>query len=72
MAIDWHAYVKFDPEMHHGRPTIRGMRIEVQDVLDYLAGGMTVEEILDDFPELTREDIQAAIAYAAERLRATA
>lgn len=45
------------------------MRITVQDVLEYLAGGMTEEEILSDFPELTREDIRACIAFAANRER---
>lgn len=50
-----------------GRPCIRGMRISVHDVLGYLAAGMTQEEILEDFPYLTREDIQACLAYAADR-----
>ncbi len=50
-----------------GRPCIRGMRITVYDVLGYLASGMTQEEILADFPYLTREDIQACLAYAADR-----
>jgi len=45
------------------------MRITVQDILEYLAGGMTEEEILSDFPELTREDIRACLAYAANRER---
>ena len=55
-----------------GRPCIRGMRITVYDVLSYLAAGMTVAEMLDDFPYLTPEDIQACLAYAAERERSTA
>lgn len=50
-----------------GRPCIRGMRITVYDVLGYLASGMTREEILADFPYLTKEDIQACLAYAADR-----
>ena len=50
-----------------GRPCIRGMRITVYDVLKWLASGMTFEEIIDDFPELTRKDIFAALQYAAER-----
>jgi uncharacterized protein (DUF433 family) len=49
-----------------GKPCIRGMRITVGDILGYLAGGMGTEEILENFPELTREDIQACFAYAAE------
>ncbi|MFQ5638089.1 MAG: DUF433 domain-containing protein [bacterium] len=50
-----------------GKPCIRGMRITVGDVLGWLAAGMTYEEILHDFPELTQEDIHACLAYAAER-----
>lgn len=69
MAIDWRRHITMDPGLHHGRPVIRGMRISVQDLLDYLAGGMSVEEILADFPELTREDVQACFAFAAEQVR---
>ena len=50
-----------------GRPCIRGMRITVYDVLEYLASGMTTAEILSDFPELTETDIRACLAYAADR-----
>ncbi len=50
-----------------GKPCIRGLRITVYDVLEYLAGGMSIEEILADFPELTRDDIQACLAFAANR-----
>ena len=50
-----------------GRPCIRGMRITVYDVLEYLASGMTNEQILDDFPYLTEEDIRACLQYAADR-----
>jgi uncharacterized protein (DUF433 family) len=52
-----------------GKPCIRGMRITVQDVFEYLAGGMTEDQILEDFPELTREDINACFAFAADRER---
>jgi uncharacterized protein (DUF433 family) len=52
-----------------GKPCIRGMRITVYDILDYLASGMTREEILKDFPYLTAEDIQACLSYAADRER---
>jgi uncharacterized protein (DUF433 family) len=52
-----------------GKPCIRGMRITVYDVLDYLASGMTQEEILRDFPFLTADDIQACLSYAADRER---
>lgn len=52
-----------------GKPCIRGMRITVCDVLDYLASGMSVDEVLADFPDLTRTDIQACLKYAADRER---
>jgi uncharacterized protein (DUF433 family) len=56
-----------DPERRSGRPCIRNLRISAQDVMDYLSGGMPPEEILSDFPDLTRDDIQAVLAYAADR-----
>ncbi|HEV2042342.1 MAG TPA: DUF433 domain-containing protein [Casimicrobiaceae bacterium] len=52
-----------------GKPCIRGMRITVYDVLEYLASGMSPQQILADFPDLTAEDIQACLAYAADRER---
>ena len=52
-----------------GKPCIRGMRVTVYDVLEYLASGMTQQQILRDFPYLTAEDIQACLAYAADRER---
>lgn len=58
--------ITIEPGKCGGKPCIRRMRITVFDVLDDLAGGMTVEEILEDFPDLTREDIRAACAFAAE------
>lgn len=58
-----------DPAVRSGKPIVRGTRITVSDVLEYLAGGMTQEEILADFPDLTRDDIRAVLAFAAERER---
>ncbi len=58
-----------DPGMRSGKPCIRGMRITVYDLLGYLAGGMSEDEILQDFPQLEREDIRAALAFAADRER---
>jgi len=58
-----------EPGKRGGRPCIRGMRITVYDVLSYLASGMTVDQVLNDFPYLTHEDIQACFAFAAERER---
>jgi uncharacterized protein (DUF433 family) len=53
--------------MRFGKPCIRGMRISVYDVLSWLASGMTKDEILEDYPELTKEDLLAVLAYAADR-----
>jgi uncharacterized protein (DUF433 family) len=64
--MDYTAFITLEPGKRSGQPCIRGMRITVRDVLEYLAGGMTVEEVLEDFPELTRDDIRACFAYAAE------
>jgi uncharacterized protein (DUF433 family) len=65
--VDYRDIITFEPGKRGGKPCIRGMRITVQDVLEYLAGGMSEEEIHYDFPELTRDDIQACLAYAADR-----
>ncbi|MGA2787181.1 MAG: DUF433 domain-containing protein [Verrucomicrobiota bacterium] len=61
--------ITIDPRIRSGKPCIKGTRIAVADVLDYLGGGMTVAEILDDFPDLKAEDIQACLKFAAERER---
>ena len=61
--------IVIDPERRGGKPTIRGLRITVSDVLEYLASGMTEDEILADFPELEREDIRACLEFAADRER---
>ncbi len=65
MEIDWRKHITIESGKRSGQPCIRGMRMTVQDVLQYLASGMSLEEVLDDFPYLTREDIQACLAYAA-------
>ena len=67
--MDYREIITIEPGKRGGKSCIRGMRITVQDVLEYLAGGMTEEEILSDFPELTREDIRACLAFAANRER---
>ncbi len=69
MNEPWRSRITVEAGKRGGRPCIRGMRITVYDVLSYLAAGMTVAEILDDFPYLTSEDIQACLAFAAERER---
>jgi uncharacterized protein (DUF433 family) len=67
--MDYMKIITFEPGRRGGKACIRGMRIAVVDVLEYLASGMTPEEILDDFQELTMEDIRACLAYAADRER---
>ena len=59
--------ITINPEIRFGKPCIRGMRITVYDILSWLASGMTSLEILEDYPELTEEDIKATLAYAADR-----
>lgn len=58
--------ITIEPGKRGGKPCVRGLRITVYDILEYLASGMTMEEILDDFPELTREDILDSLAFAAD------
>ena len=65
--MDFRPYIVIDPQVRSGKPCIKGTRISVFDVLDYMAGGMEVDEILADFPQLTRESVRACLAYAAER-----
>ncbi len=67
--MDYTKIITIEPGKRSGKPCIRGLRITVQDVLEYLAGGMTEEDILQDFSELTREDIKACLAFAADRER---
>jgi len=67
--MDYQKLITIEPGKRGGRPTIRKMRIAVADVLGWLAAGMTHEEILSDYPELTEEDIRACLAYAADRER---
>lgn len=66
--MDYSHIITVEPGKRSGQTCIRGMRITVRDVLEHLAGGITVEELLADFPELTLEDIRACLAYAAAHL----
>ncbi len=66
--MDFKQLITIEPGKRSGQPCIRGMRITVRDVLEYLAGGMTVIDLLGDFPELTEEDIRACLAFAANEL----
>ena len=63
--------IAVDASIRFGKPCVRGTRMSVGDVLDYLAGGMSEAQILNDFPQLTSADIRACLAYAAERERRT-
>ena len=64
---DWRSRITIEPRQRDSKPAIRGMRMTVYDILEYLASGMSEDEILADFPKLEREDIRAALAFAAER-----
>ncbi len=67
--MDWKNIITIEPGKRNGKPCVRGLRITVYDVLDYLASGMTEAEVLSDFPDLTREDILACLSFAADRER---
>jgi uncharacterized protein (DUF433 family) len=67
--MDYRSIITIEPGKRAGKPCIRGLRITVYDVLDYLAAGMTEAEIVRDFPDLTVDDIRACLAFAADRER---
>jgi uncharacterized protein (DUF433 family) len=67
--MSWQNRISVNPAVRSCKPFIKGTRITVYDVLEYLAGGMTEDELLGDFPDLTREDIRAVLAFAAARER---
>jgi len=67
--MDYQKIITIEPGKRSGKPCIRGTRMTVTDVLEYLAGGMTQEDLLRDFPDLTAEDIRACLAFAADRER---
>ena len=67
--VDYREILTMEPGKRSGKPCIRGLRITVYDILEYLAGGMSHQEILDDFPSLTEDDIRACLAFAADRDR---
>ena len=67
MIMNYQDVITIESGKRSGKPCIRGMRMTVYDVLDYLASGMTEKDILDDFPYLTHEDISACLAFAADR-----
>ena len=67
--MDYQKIITIDPDKRSGKPCIRGTRMTVTDVLEYLAGGMTQEELLAEFPDLTADDIRACLAFAGDRER---
>ncbi len=69
--MDYRKIITIEPGNRSGQPCIRGMRLTVSDVLGYVASGMTEAEVIEDFPELTPEDIRACFAFAADRERHT-
>jgi uncharacterized protein (DUF433 family) len=69
IQMNYRDIITIEPGKRSGKPCIRGLRITVYDVLEYLASGMSEAEILEDFPDLTREDIRACLAFAADRER---
>lgn len=64
--IDYRKYITIEPGKRSGQPCIRGLRITVYDVLSYLAAGNSIEELLENFPGLTKQDVYASLAYAAD------
>ena len=69
VPMNYLEHIGIDPRIRSGKPCIRGTRIAVADIFDYLGGGMSIAEVLDDFPDLRAEDIQACFAFAADRDR---
>jgi len=69
--VDYKLFIEVDPEIRFGKPVIKGTRITVYDVLQWLASGLTHQEIISDFPQLTEQQILACLAYAANRERVT-
>jgi uncharacterized protein (DUF433 family) len=67
--MDYTKIITIESDKRGGKPCIRGMRVTVYDILEYLAAGMSEDAIMNDFPEITREDIRACLAFAADRER---
>ena len=69
--MNYQDYITIDPNKRGGKPCVRGLRITVYEVLEYLVSDMTEDQILEDFPDLTRDDLKACIAFAADSTHAT-
>ena len=70
--MDYRQFIEINPTIRFGKPCLKGTRISVYDVLSWLASGMSIEEIILDFPELTKEQILACLAYSADKERKAA
>jgi uncharacterized protein (DUF433 family) len=68
-AEDWRSRITVDPEILAGKPVVKGTRIAVEHIVELLANGWTIEEVLENYPQLKREDVLAALKYAAEVLK---
>jgi len=68
-AMSWQQRIEVNPAVRNGKPCVKGTRITVYDVLEYLAGGISNDELLDDFPDLSPADIRACLGFAAARER---
>ncbi len=69
MRIDWHKFISVDPEVHHGEPCIKGTRIPVSVIVGSIADGMSFDEIVDAYPQLTNELVRAALAMVQQKGR---
>ena len=67
--INWQNFISVNPEIHHGEPCIKGTRISVAIIIGSIADGMSMDDIIKEYPQIKRESIQAALAYAAEAVR---
>lgn len=67
--ISWQEYITIDKDIHHGEPCIKGTRVPVTIIVGSIADGMSVDEILEEYPQLQRESVHAALAYAADAVR---
>lgn len=69
MRINWQTYISVDPEIHHGEPCIKGTRIPVSMIVGSVADGMSIDEIIAEYPQLKTDSVRAALAYAADVVR---
>ena len=69
MSMDYKKYIEINPQIRFGKPCVKGTRISVYDVLSWLASGMSIDDIISDFPQLTRDQILACLSYSADKER---